>query len=317
VHQTIFYTRNWSVHAETACLQGGWIREEHPASAFVATAAGECGPNTSGQPLCAGLIDLYLYDLGYYNLKHSFRANTSDATYKDTPPTGCVPGSPIFRNGDVPSKNCTESPVCCGDNFSLCAERQGDFNQAACECNTATPILLDMNGDGYQLTSFAEGVEFDFASMGTARQTAWTGVGSDDAFLVFDGNANGIVDGGKELFGNYTPQPDGMKRNGFEALGVFDTNQDGAISAADDAYGKLLLWRDRNHNGRSEPLELTTLTDNGVQSISVSYRSSMRKDKHGNLFRYRAAVTGSGGPFAYDIYFVVAEPAHSVSRRPR
>jgi hypothetical protein len=166
-----------------------------------------------------------------------------------------------------------------------------------------------MKGNGFQLSSFRDGVMFDVASCGTERQTSWTARGSDDAFLVLDRNRNGVVDGGKELFGNNTEQPNGERpSNGFEALRVLDVNGDGQVSAADPMFASLQLWVDRNHNGRSEHSEIRGLWESGVESISVQYRQSRRKDQFGNSFKWRARVAGAAGPFAYDVYFVLTDP---------
>jgi hypothetical protein len=163
--------------------------------------------------------------------------------------------------------------------------------------------LIDINGDGFSLTDVAGGVSFDLKATGTPIQLAWTSPNSDDAFLALDRNGNGTIDDGKELFGNVTSQPaapEGEQHNGFIALALFDSpgsggNGDGKITNLDSIFESLRLWQDTNHNGISEPSELHTLEDLGLNSIDTSYKISERTDEYGNRFRYRAKVKDSNG----------------------
>lgn len=177
-----------------------------------------------------------------------------------------------------------------------------------------SPIIIDVLGNGYDLTSVQAGVDFDISPGGRIERTAWTHVLSDDAFLVLDRDGDGFVTSGAELFGNHTHQPHSTEPNGFTALRVFDSaeaggNGDALITSSDAVFSALRLWTDVNHNGVSEPHELASLTETGVETIDLSYRTARRQDRHGNVFRFRAVVTFSGCPhsprWAYDVFFVV------------
>lgn len=128
-----------------------------------------------------------------------------------------------------------------------------------CDCtppDDETPIIVDVLGNGYRLTDAAGGVDFDLDADGQAESLSWTAPNSDDSFLALDRNGNGRIDNGAELFGSHTAQPAAWTPNGFAALAVFDENHDGLINSAGPVFARLLLWRDENHDGASQPREL-------------------------------------------------------------
>jgi hypothetical protein len=183
-----------------------------------------------------------------------------------------------------------------------------------CLCLPRSPIIVDVAGNGFDLTNVADGVMFNITGFGR-EPLGWTRTNSDDAFLALDLNANGLIDDGAELFGNFTYQPEpaaGEERNGFAALAVYDYNADGKIDSADTVYSELRLWQDRNHNGISEPEELQKVDKLGLKTLFLNYRRSERVDKFGNEFRYRARVNDFGdrqlGRWAWDVFLVSSRP---------
>ncbi|MDR0903427.1 MAG: hypothetical protein LBM59_02210 [Ruminococcus sp.] len=135
----------------------------------------------------------------------------------------------------------------------------------------SSPLVIDLDGNGFETTGQAGGVYFDLDSNGFAEKTSWI-AGGNDGFVTLDLNENGIIDGGEELFGNYTKLSDGtLAKDGFEALAEYDTNADGKIDSSDEIYDKLQVWVD-NGNGTTESSELHSLSDLGIASIGLEQR---------------------------------------------
>jgi hypothetical protein len=216
---------------------------------------------------------------------------------------------------------------------SCCEGLACDYRQFCvddCGCHYASPIIVDTIGEGFHLTSAKDGVTFDVAGDGRPLQVAWTTATSRNAFLALDRNQNGRIDNGKELFGNFTPQPKSDDPNGFLALAEFDKpenggNDDGIIDKRDAVFPHLLLWIDENHDGIAQPNELHTLPELGVFSLALGYKESRRLDEFGNMFRYKAAVNpdqqdgeSKDGRWAYDVFFMVlSTPRDGMKERMR
>ncbi len=201
----------------------------------------------------------------------------------------------------------------CESDFDCYLRGCSECNCVFGQCSEATPILIDVNGDGFDLTDAVHGVNFDLNGDQRAGRVAWMTAGSDDAWLVLDRNGNGKVDDGAELFGNNTPQPASASPNGFIALAEFDKplnggNSDGRLGPEDTVLNSLRLWQDANHNGISEASELSQLTAVGLSTIDLNYKEAGRRDQAGNWFRYRAKVTDTHanqlGRWAWDVILV-------------
>jgi len=213
------------------------------------------------------------------------------------PSTGGIPGIPgmsstgpsssgsqvIPQGGDIEST----PPICVGD-----------------------PLVLDLDGNGsIQTTGLSHGVQFDLLGRGKL-QTAW--IGDGDAFLALDRNGNGLVDGGNELFGEALGIDGNLTLSGFQALSLLDKpkhggNGDGVVNAKDALFERLLVWTDRNTDGFSQPDELHTLTDSGIQELSLSYQYEMNSyDRNGNDLGQRGSfIRKDGKPgLMIDVYLI-------------
>lgn len=155
------------------------------------------------------------------------------------------------------------------------------------QVTASDPVVLDLDGDGFEFTDVTRGADFDLLANGQRQRTAF--VTGGDALLALDRNGNGRIDDGSELFGDQRGAA-----NGFEELRKLDSNGDGVIDANDEQYGDLRLFRD-NGNGRTERGELLGLKEAGITSIDLNYANHDEVTSGGNRIAQIASFRHADG----------------------
>jgi len=171
-----------------------------------------------------------------------------------------------------------------GEDYYTCTD------QDACrtfECKTPLVMAFDVTqpvryqaDDG--LTSFDLSTEAD----GSAVRTDWPTAATP--WLALDRDGDGAITSGQELFGSATPMTNGTASHGFEPLAELDDNGDGILDALDAGFFQLRLWADANQDRLSQPEELRTLADYGIESIEVVHQVAPLCDDRGNCEKERS-----------------------------
>lgn len=143
------------------------------------------------------------------------------------------------------------------------------------------------------MSSAGLGIQFDILNDGKPKYMQWVNSGTNDAFLAYDLNENGIVDNGGELFGVGTEVATLGRNaiNGYEALIQFDAfkyggNGDRKIDEQDAIWSDLYLWNDSNGDGISVAQEMTKISASKLIEIDLNYRITDRVDVSGNPIPY-------------------------------
>jgi len=128
-----------------------------------------------------------------------------------------------------------------------------------------TPIVfsLEPHSSLADLLTPRQAVSFDLDGDGAAEERPW--VKPTTGFVVWDGNADGRITSGREMFGSVTWWlffPDG-----YRAMDALDDNRDGWLGSGE--LDGIAVWFDRNANGITDAQELVSLESLGIASIAT------------------------------------------------
>ncbi len=171
------------------------------------------------------------------------------------------------------------------------------------------PIILDLDGDGIELTELSKSTRFvDATGDGLLNRTAWAGAG--DGVLFYDANGDGTISEKREyVFTEWDP----TATSDMEALAsVFDSNGDGVFDANDDAwvdFKVLVTNEDGSYTAK-------TLDEIGITSIDLTADATNIELPDGSVITGKTTFTksdGSTGTVA-DTTLVAESAGHRVEK---
>jgi Ca2+-binding RTX toxin-like protein len=184
--------------------------------------------------------------------------------------------------------------------------------QGGVQVGLSAPIVLDLDGDGIEFVDSAgSNVRFDWNGDGIADRTGW--IGSGEALLVLDRNADGLLSGANEM--SFLNDKPGAKSD-LDGLSAFDSNGDGLLSDADLSWAAFKVWRDVDVDGQVDAGELVTLSEAGVASIGLAGAATSRQWEWGeNIIVNHGSFTRTDGTSAElaDVAFSYAPATAAVA----
>ncbi|QBL09680.1 calcium-binding protein [Rheinheimera sp. D18] len=158
-----------------------------------------------------------------------------------------------------------------GDTFS---ESWSRFKCSYGHCTQIPPIILDLDGDGLEMTSIKASRAFmDFDNDGYYEKLSW--VNGDDGILFLDLNNSGTLDQYNEFA---LASHAGPKMSDLDGLRTFDSNKDNLFNESDEAFFKAGVWVDKNANAKVDKGETYKLSDLGIVNLTLG-----KNGIHGNV----------------------------------
>ncbi len=165
------------------------------------------------------------------------------------------------------------------------------------------PIVVDLDGRGVRFS--ASRVRFDLYDDGRGVWMPTLAPGS--AYLARDLDKDGVIGSGAELVTNIVG---GVARDSaVAALRALDGDADGTLDRAEISAARLVLWRDVNGDGASQPGEVLELAAQGFDHVSLRATEGYSVDELGNVYRQSLALGGVRTARAVDVWLAVETDA--------
>ena len=159
------------------------------------------------------------------------------------------------------------------------------------------PIVLDLDGDGVELVPLEDSTAFfDINGDGYRKRMAWAS--ADDGFLAYDKDGDDAISAHDELsFLSYVENAE----TDLVGLRHFDTDGDGQLDPDDTEWGMFRVWQDLDQDGESDPGELRSLDEAGIESIALT-SDSVKRTVAGSTVYGEGVYVGPHGPRTfYDV----------------
>ena len=148
-------------------------------------------------------------------------------------------------------------------------------------------LVINLYGQGTRTLGVEAGIYFDHDANGFKEATGWIAPGN--GLLMLDRNGSASLDTGGELFGDFTPLPNGMlAANGFQALACYDANGDGRIDVDDPIWSQLGGWQYDTYSEGGEAYDpdtsgkISSLDELGIAEIHLDTTITNITDDVGN-----------------------------------
>ena len=182
-------------------------------------------------------------------------------------------------------------------------------DDADCGCGggddggSGKPIVLDLDGDGVELVGLEDSTAFfDINGNGYRERMAW--VSADDGFLAYDKDGDGLIAAHDEL--SFVSYVEGA-RTDLEGLRHFDTDGDGQLSPDDAEWNLFRVWQDLDQDGESDPGELSSLDEAGIESITLTSDGVKRMVAGNTVFGEGEYASRDGSKTFWDVSLTIGD----------